>query len=565
MVHVITQPCCNDAACVAVCPVGCIHPTPDEPGYATAEMLYVDGGACIDCGACVDVCPVGAIVPEDELTPATQRYVEINALHFDENQYLSQPPRGRQPVTIAAEAAPLRVAIVGSGPAASYAAEELLSHRGLAVEVTMFERLLTPWGLVRFGVAPDHPETKAVTAGFERTARRSALTLHLGVEVGTHLTHEELLAHHHAVIYAVGMSTDRPLGIPGEDLPGSAAATDFVGWYNGHPDYANLSFDLSSERVVVVGNGNVALDVARILTADVDQLRRTDIADHALDVLADSAVREVVVLGRRGPTQAAYTTPELLALGDLPGVDVVARPAEVVLDPLSEAGLDALTEFKVRIVQEYAERQPTGGRRISLRYLLAPQSLLGTDRVEGLRAVRTELVRSDQGTLDARVTTVIEDLECGLVLRAIGYRGKPVAGMPFNDDDGIIRNDQGRVVDPDSGLAVAGTYVAGWIKRGASGGIGTNKKCAADTVAQVLADHAAGLLAAPSASADDLEVLLRTRRPGLPGYAGWEAIDLYERLAGQARDRPRVKVTDTSRLLKIAQTVPQGVEHPNDP
>ncbi len=491
MAYVITQTCCNDASCVAVCPVNCIHPTPEEREFAQTEMLHIDPQTCIDCGACADACPVEAIFPEDRLTEAQTRFKDINAEYYTAHPMPENwnpltptpaPPRGQET---------LRVAVVGAGPAACYAAQELLERSN--VEVEMFDRLPTPWGLVRSGVAPDHPGTKAVTESFEWSFRREAFALHLDVEVGRDIDHDELLAHHHAVVYATGASADRSLGIPGEDLPGSHAATEFVAWYNGHPDYADRVFDLSGERAVLVGNGNVALDVARILTMDVDELARTDIADHALEALRRSNIREVVLLGRRGPAQAAYSNPEFLALGDLNGVDVVVDESELDLDPASAelAAADPAVAMRMRLAREYARREPRpGNKRIVFRYLVSPTAIEGTDRVTGLRAVRNELIPGDDGALVARPTEQTLHLDAQLVLRSIGYRGVPLPGVPFDERRAIVPNEDGRVTG-----AGPGVYVAGWIKRGPSGVIGTNKACAKETVAALLADFDAGRLA----------------------------------------------------------------------
>ncbi|MEU5842546.1 FAD-dependent oxidoreductase [Rhodococcus sp. NPDC047139] len=545
MAYVITQTCCNDASCVAVCPVNCIHPSPDEPEFATAEMLHIDPQTCIDCGACADACPVEAILPDDKLAPSQARFAEINAAWYE-----SHPaPEGWQP--LAPTPAPprdrgtLRVAIVGAGPAACYAAQELLERSD--VEVEMFDRLPTPFGLVRAGVAPDHPGTKAVTESFEWSFRRDEFALHLDTEVGRDITHTELLDHHHAVIYATGASSDRRLGISGEDLPGSHAATEFVAWYNGHPDYADRDFDLSGERAVIVGNGNVALDVARILTMDVDELARTDIADHALKALRASNIREVVLLGRRGPAQAAYSNPEFLALGELAGVDVVIDEAELELDPLSARAAedDPATALRVRLAREYARRPVRPGhRRIVFRYLAAPSELLGADHVTGVRVERTELVE-DGARLTARPTGRFEDLPATLVLRSIGYRGVPVPGVPFDDARGVVPNTGGRV---DTGV-----YVTGWAKRGPSGVIGTNKGCAKQTVAALLSDFDSGVLTAPRGDRRALNRLLDRRRPDRVDLDGWKAIDSAERRAGRDQGRPRVKITDRETLVEVGR------------
>ncbi|MFC9761121.1 FAD-dependent oxidoreductase [Rhodococcus jostii] len=537
MAYVVTQNCCNDATCVAVCPVDCIHPTPAEREYQRTEMLYIDPAACIDCGACADVCPVDAIVPGDAAAPDIDRYRDLNAEYFQRNPRKAAPGAHVQPLPIAlattgvADPPPLRVAIVGSGPSAFYAAEELLARRDIAAEVTMFERLPVAGGLVRFGVAPDHWHTKTVDRVFDRTARRAGFTFHLGVEVGRDVMIDEVLAHHHAVIHASGAAGDRRLGIPGEDLPGSHSAREFVAWYNGHPDHADRTFDLTASRAVVLGNGNVALDVARILVSDVETLRRTDIADHALDALAGSRIEEVVVLGRRGPEHSACTTPELLALGSLPGIDVL-------VDGQVTAGPDA--PIKLRILAEYSRREPTpGNKRIVLRFGTSPREVLGSDRTEGLLVARTETGSADR-------------IECGLVLRAVGYRGLPIAGLPFDGAAGTVANVSGRVVESDTGETVAGHYVAGWIKRGATGVIGTNRYCAAETVEALLADHRAGLLPAPTASSADLTSLVRVRRPDALGGADWRAIDRFERERGREAGRPRIKIVDAGEAAVVA-------------
>jgi ferredoxin--NADP+ reductase len=563
MAYVITQPCCNDASCVPACPVDCIRPTPGDPQYRNTEMLYIDPVTCIDCGACMDACPVDAIYPEWELPESDARYAAINAGYFDRYPLDSKgmPNVSVSTVALPEQDRPLRVAIVGSGPAACYAADDLLSNVRGEVEVEMFDRLPTPWGLVRAGVAPDHQHTKAVTDIFRGAAAKPAMQFYLNVEIGKHLTHAELLAHHHAVIYAVGALRDRRLGVPGEDLPGSHAATEFVAWYNGHPDYADLQFDLSGDRAVVVGNGNVALDVARILVSDPDDLARTDIAEHALDALRRSRIREVVVLGRRGPAQAAYTTPELLGLGALEGVDVVIDPRDLILDENSRAAIESRdaepsTVLKTQIAQEYAARVPDPARkRIVLRYLASPTAVLGTDHVEAIEIAHNELYRAADGSLAARRTEQTETLSAGLVLRSIGYRGAGVPGVPFDDATGTIPHRNGRVVDPDTGEALAGVYTAGWIKRGPSGVIGTNKTCAQETVQVLLEDYVAGALEEPALDRgrEQLNELVTERQPEVVDFRGWQAIDAAEREQGRKYGRPRVKLTRVKAMLEIVQ------------
>lgn len=545
MAYVITQTCCNDASCVAVCPVNCIHPSPDEPGFASAEMLHIDPEVCIDCGACADACPVEAILPSDQLAPSQARFADMNAEYYRNHRSpdgwlpltpTQAPPRGR---------GTLRVAVVGAGPAACYAAQSLLERSD--VEVEMFDRLPTPFGLVRAGVAPDHPGTKSVTDSFEWSFRRDAFALHLDTEIGRDLTHDELLDHHHAVVYAVGASADRRLGIAGEDLPGSHAATEFVAWYNGHPDFADRTFDLSGERAVIVGNGNVALDVARILTMDVEELARTDIADHALDALRNSNIREVVLLGRRGPAQAAYSNPEFVAFADLHGVDVVIDEADLDLDPVSAraAEEDPVVASKVRLAREYAQRPlRPGNRRIVFRFFAAPHELLGDEHVTGVRVARTELDTTG-GVVAVRPTGDLDDLPATLVLRSIGYRGVSIPGVPFDEVRGVVPHTEGRVE--------TGVYVAGWIKRGPSGVIGTNKGCARETVAALLADFDSGALREPRGDRRALHKLLAERRPDRVDLDGWRAIDAAERKAGIAQGRPRVKITDRKALVELGR------------
>lgn len=559
MAYVITQACCNDASCVPVCPVNCIHPTPEEPQFATTEMLYIEPDVCIDCGACLDECPVSAIFPDDALPTQLGRYAEINEQYYRKYPIDPSLPPYVPEKPLRSDLGTLRVAIVGSGPAAMYAARDLLTHSNVEVEV--FDRLPTPFGLVRAGVAPDHPGTKEVADMFRWTVGKPAFRFHLNVEIGNHLGHDDLLAHHHAVVYAVGAATDRHLNIPGEELPGSHAATEFVAWYNGHPDYADRTFDLSAERVVIVGNGNVALDVARILTLDPELLAQTDIADHALQALRKSNVREVILLGRRGPAQAAYTVPEFLALGSLPGVDVVIDPAEAALDELSEqdvaASAQPMAAYKAKLAQEFAaasaQRQPDPERRrIVFRYLLSPQEILGPDRVTGVRAVRNELVAGERG-LQARAIDAVEDLETTLVLRSVGYRGTPIPGVPFDENRGVLPNEGGRVLDAPGGKPLPGVYAAGWIKRGPTGVIGTNKTDAGETVQHIVDDFNSEKLLRPVGTRDDLANLVRDRQPGAVDLRGWKAIDEHETAAGKKAGRPRVKLIDVADMLEVSR------------
>ncbi|CAB4934096.1 unannotated protein [freshwater metagenome] len=452
---------------------------------------------------------------------------------------------------------PVRVAIVGAGPAGFYATDKLLRAGG--IEVELFDRLPTPYGLVRAGVAPDHPKIKSVTRVFQKAAALEGFRFHGNVEVGRDITHAELLDHHHAVIYTYGAALDRRLGIPGEDLPGSVPATEFVAWYNGHPDAADHQFDLRGPRAVVIGNGNVAVDVARMLMLTQGELSVTDTSDTAIAALAQSGIEEVVILGRRGPAQAAYTTPELRELGELEDADVVVDPADVVLDAASAAWLegddaDRTARDNVEIVQEYAARTPHGhAKRVVLRFLASPVEILGTDRVEGLRIVRNELVVGEHGTQRARATGEEEVIDCSLVLRSVGYRGAGLEGLPFDDAAGTILNDDGRVLSEPGRAPLPGVYTAGWIKRGPSGVIGTNKKCAHETVDHLLEDLEAGVLAQPPAGAQELDALLDARGATRIDFPAWERIDEHETTTGEAQGRPRVKLLRREHLLERAR------------
>ncbi len=553
MPYVVTQPCCSDASCVYACPVNCIHPTPDEPDFGTAEMLHIDPAACVECGACVSACPVDAIVPHQKLRPEQQLYRTINAdFYRAPREHPLLAPVIPAPVVRPRREA-LRVAIVGSGPAAMYAADELLTQPG--VQVTVLDRLPTPYGLVRAGVAPDHQQTKRVTALFDTIAAQPGFDYLLNVEVGRHVTHDELLEHHHAVIYAVGAATDRRLGIAGESLPGCASATDFVAWYNGHPDHADDAFDLSHRRAVIVGNGNVALDVARVLLTDPERLAGTDIAGHALETLRASHVEEVVILGRRGAAQSAFTVPEFAGLLDAPGIEVVVEGGvDAALDAASARAERADTlphavAQKLRLLRGLPEPRPSH-RRLVLRYRTAPTRVLGHDRVAGVQLAPTELTLEADGRVGARAGQAREVLETGLVLTSIGYHGRPVPGLPFDDATGTVPHDAGRVRTDRPGA-----YVAGWIKRGPTGYIGTNKSCAQETVRSLVADFNDGRLAAPTAGPGDLRRRLRARRPDLVDADGWRAIDRAERERGARTGRVREKITDVAELARVGGTV----------
>jgi ferredoxin--NADP+ reductase len=444
----------------------------------------------------------------------------------------------------------LRVAVVGSGPAGFYAAGALLSA---GHEVDMVERLPTPWGLVRLGVAPDHPNIKAVSRAFEKIAAQPGFRFLGNVEIGRDLTHEDLAGLYDAVIYAVGAQTDRRMGIPGEELPGSWPATAFVAWYNGHPDHQDVAFDLDVERVVVVGNGNVAVDVARMLALTHEELACTDTTDAAIEAISTSPIRDIVMLGRRGPVQAAFTNPELKELGELAGADVIVDPADLELDPASEEALadDTNAQRNLEVLREYAARTPEGKpRRVVLRFLVSPTAIGGTDRVESVEVVRNRL-EDEGGRLAAVPTGETESIPAGLVLRSVGYRGVEIPGVPFDERRGTIRNEGGRVLGED-GAHVGGLYCTGWIKRGPSGVIGTNKKDATETVALLLEDVEAGRLTPAGRTAEEVDALLDEREVARIEYDGWTSIDTHERTRGEEQGRPRVKLATWDELLARA-------------
>lgn len=541
MAHVITENCCDDRSCVAVCPVDSIHPTLSESNAGEREMLFIDPRTCIDCGNCVVECPVGAIYHEDDLPENMLGYVRVNADFFADQPAPGPVPRKTLPIVATERAS--RIAVIGSGPAGCYAAASLLDKAGRGLEIDIFDRLPTPWGLARSGVAPDHLETKAVIESFARRFNDPRIHFYLNVEVGSHVSVDELLGRYDAVVIATGAPGSRSLGISGEDLAGSHTAREFVAWYNGHPDFANLSFDLSGSRAVLVGNGNVALDVARVLMMDRPQLTRTDVAPAALEKLADSNIREVVILGRRGPAQAACTTPELRALGRLPGVDIVVDTGDVGAAMVAGNPHSSIVKAKLQTFAGYAGAPRSADKAIQFRFFSTPLALEGSTRVGGVRIGRSDISGSAQEP---------ELLPTGLFLRANGYRGVRVDNLPFDEEQGVIPNLGGRVVDPAVGSQVPGVYVVGWAKRGPQGFLGTNRTCSEETVTHLLTDVEQSL---PRAKHErrDLDVFLRSRQPELVSWAGWLAIDRVEYTRGREEGRPRTKVTDWSELVNVAR------------
>lgn len=448
------------------------------------------------------------------------------------------------------EALPLKIAIVGAGPSGFYAAEALLKS-GRRVVIDMIERLPAPYGLVRHGVAPDHPKLKEAIAVYDRIARSPEFRFFGNVTVGRDVAVEALRAAYHAVIFASGAESDRRLSVPGEDLTGSYTATEFVGWYNGHPDFRDRVFDLSQEVAVIIGQGNVAADVCRILAKTVDELKHTDIAEHALEALAESRVRDIHVVGRRGPAQAKFTAKELRELGELEDADVVVAPADLELNPESLAEFEdrkgAAAKKNYEILREFAAKPQAGRRRrIFFRFLLSPVEILGRDHVEGIVLERNRL-SGGPNEQSARGTGERLEMAAGLVFRSIGYKGTAIEGVPFDARQGVFPTRDGRITEAD-GAVVPGLYACGWIKRGPTGIIGTNKPCSVATVASVLADLAAPD-PGPKPGAEGLPALLGADGRRVVSYDDWLAIDQVEVSRGAAKGKPREKFTSVVEML----------------
>lgn len=530
MTFVINQGCCKDASCIPVCPVQCIRPRPEDPDFGAVDQLYIDADTCIDCGACLDECPVHAINSDWDLPEELSDYLDINAGYFAANPIEQSPPPALDTRRLPDGHPQLSVAIVGSGPAACYAADQLSEIKG--VTVSIFERLPTPFGLVRFGVAPDHTNTKLIADRFGSVLARPNVHCFFNVEVGRDISVEELLGHHHALLWAGGADDDRRLDIPGEDLPGCSSAREFVAWYNGHPGFAGHEFNLRGPRAVVIGNGNVAVDVARILAGPAAAFRQTDMADHAIEALANSSITDVVVAARRGPEHAAYTTGELLALDRTAGLALRAVDSEVSSTPPPDR--------RGAVLHAAARRTPREDERtITFRYGLCPVSVNGADAVESVTFSRAD------GTT--------ETIDACLVLRAVGYRGRPVPGLPFDEATGILPSRGGSVVDPSTGLPATGLYCAGWVRRGAVGMIGSNKADAAECTEAILSDLAAGRLAAPVHDLGQLAHLVAARQPDVVDKHAWGRIDRAERRRGREAGRSRSKLVSITELLATAR------------
>lgn len=461
---------------------------------------------------------------------------------------------------VGTETNPLRVAVVGAGPAGFYATERLLKEKSMVIEVDLYDRLPTPFGLVRHGVAPDHQKIKSVTKIYDRAANNDRFRYFGNVTFGEHVTIEAFRQFYHQVVYTVGAETDRTLNIPGIDHPNSHPATAFVAWYNGHPDYRHAEFDLSQENVAVIGVGNVAVDVARILCRTYDELATTDIADHALDALKHSQVKTVYMLGRRGPAQAAFTNAEAKELGEMLDADIEVLPEEGRLDKLSrEAMVDADRETvrKVEIIQTLMEKPLKGkSRKLVIRFLVSPTELMKDEngRLTTMRLVKNKLFQNERGGLRPRATDEYEDIPVGLVFRSIGYRGVPLPGVPFREDWGTIPNEKGRVVTTETREPVLGEYTAGWIKRGPSGVIGTNKADAVETVECMLEDVQNGRILQPaSPSPEAVASYVAEQQPNFVTYADWQYLDELEVTKGEPQGRPRVKFTDVEEMISTVR------------
>lgn len=454
---------------------------------------------------------------------------------------------------LGSEVRPLHVAIIGAGPSGFYAAGHLLAQKSLHVDIDMFDRLPAPYGLVRYGVAPDHQKIKSVTKIYERTTASSQFHFYGNVNFGTDITRDDLHQYYDAIIYAVGAQSDRKLNIPGEELNGSLSATEFVAWYNGHPDYVDLEINLDTDNVVVVGVGNVALDVARILAKTVDELKTTDIADHAIEKLSQSHVKNIFILSRRGPAQVKFTTPEIKELGELSDAEPVINITELELDPLSaqEIANDREAQRNIEIMREYASRPLQGkSRQIHLRFLASPVEIIddGNGNVGSVRVERNELRPTADGYLNAHGTGESFVLSAGMILRSVGYKGRPLPDVPYDDRSGTINNVHGRVTDRATAAVVAGEYVVGWAKRGPTGVIGTNKPDAVETVDNLLADMP-NLPAAPHADPTAIEKLLAQRGVTYVTIDGWRILDQIEVSRGTDSGRPRVKFTRIADML----------------
>lgn len=556
MAYVVTQACIGKkhTSCVDVCPVDAFRDGP--------EMLFIDPDICIDCNACLTACPEQAIFPTSAVPNAMRNFIAINA-EKSQTYPVIRESIGRDVATSPMVTFGGRFAVVGSGPSGFYAAEELLKQMPSS-QVDMFERLPTPFGLVRYGVAPDHPRIKSVSSGFERIAQNPRFRFFGNVEIGRDLLRADLLQNYTSVIYATGGSRSRELAIPGADLPNTFGSSAFIGWYNGHPDHADLAVDLSAQTAVVIGIGNVALDIARMLVLDPKQLAKTDMADEALAKFKISSVDEVVLMARRGPAQAAFTPKELEQLMGITHLDLLVDPADLELDEKAAAQL-ALPEFgesrqNIKLLQEISRRPlprvaQAGRKRIRFMFFHSPLSIESDiPGLKSLRAVRNAITRDAMGRISAEPSERTVTIKAGLIVHAIGYQGNVVGDVPFDAKRGVFLNQLGRVGATHRQVAESREYAAGWIKRGASGVIGSNKQCASDTVAQLLADLPGIGGAAPVAGGHDIANVLSERGVEAINFSDWRLLDDHELEQGRLQGRARLKISVVGRMLEIIRS-----------
>lgn len=459
-----------------------------------------------------------------------------------------------------------RVAIIGSGPAGFYAAEHLFKKSGFDIYIDMFDRLPTPHGLVRSGVAPDHQKIKSVSKVFDKIAMKPEFRFFGNMEYGKHIKLDDLKRFYNQIVFATGAQTDRKMNIPGEDLAGSHTATEFVAWYNGHPDYSDLDFDLSVKSVAIVGVGNVAVDVARILCRSNEELLETDIANYALDKLSRSNIKTVYMLGRRGPAQAAFTNPEVIELGRLGDADVRTLREEVEIDELTkeeiERSQDKSTIKKLEIVKQFSDDNPDKkNKTLIIRFLVSPVEIIGDEKghVKKLKIVKNELYRNENGTLRPRATDKFEELDVGLVFRSIGYAGVPLPDLPFSERNGTLPNINGRITDNGSDEHLTGLYATGWIKRGPTGVIGTNKADSGETVKCMIEDIGKGqFLITDTHSDKQVLEFIKSRNPNFVTYKDWLKLDELEKERGKKHGRPRVKYTKKSEIMKALDKYENG-------
>ncbi len=456
----------------------------------------------------------------------------------------------------------IRIAIVGSGPAAFYAAEHLQKRLDNRAYIDMFEKLPTPHGLVRTGVAPDHQKIKTVARIYDKVASHPQFRFFGLVEFGKHVKLSDLRRYYHQVIFATGAQTDRKIGIPCEDIPGSHTATEFVAWYNTHLEYTNYKVNLSGEKVVIVGVGNVAVDVARVLSLTKNEMQKTDIADYAMEQIAKSGIKEIFMLGRRGPAQAAFTNPELKELANLKDADLLTRADEIKPDPITLAQLkekpDSATEKKLELLRDASRRVPSKSKKITIRFLVSPVEIIAGEngRVKSVKVVKNRLYRSENGSLRPKPTDQTEEITADLVFRSVGYRGIALADVPFDEKQGVIPNEKGRILDRAGGVAITGLYTSGWIKRGPTGVIGTNKRDSGETVNCMVEDIEAGKVFNPDLSSfKSIKQLFKHKSIS---YNDWLKVDSFEKEEGGKKGKPRDKVTNLNKILKILEKADGG-------